>query len=309
MTEGQAAAVARITGVSGGRPGGVPLLESPAPARLEVYLRCIAEVLVSGGWWLLCWTEIALTPQTATRFESRFPGGGRSNCCRRTHHAWRHWPRARRRSRSAPFRGLCTAALAPPDRSRRGARTVLQAGRHPAVRRPRGRAQASGAMRRHRRLRQRHALAGGLSPVSGRRGLRRGRGGSGELELLQLPVRVDGKRLPEVTLVDMRRELESGNRSVLSRRLQSELATRLPGGEQSILFLNRRGLATFVLCRECGYVARCPHCDVSLVYHGSERNSAATTAVSSRNLGGLLSCGGTKIRYFGSGTSVAAQVK
>jgi primosomal protein N' (replication factor Y) len=75
---------------------------------------------------------------------------------------------------------------------------------------------------------------------------------SGDYELLSLPERVDNKPLPSVTVVDMREEMLAGNRSMFSRTLQLELHECLGRGEQAILFLNRRGYASFVLCRECG---------------------------------------------------------
>ena len=78
-------------------------------------------------------------------------------------------------------------------------------------------------------------------------------------------------RLPEVTLIDLRAELRAGNTSILSEPLQAALTETLARGEQAILFLNRRGTATSVVCRECGYVARCTRCDVSLTFHATER--------------------------------------
>lgn len=75
--------------------------------------------------------------------------------------------------------------------------------------------------------------------------------------------------LPIVETIDLRRELKEGNRSMFSRRLQMLMKERLQKGEQIILFLNRRGYSNFISCRKCGYVATCPHCDVSLTYHKS----------------------------------------
>ena len=89
----------------------------------------------------------------------------------------------------------------------------------------------------------------------------------GEIKLLELKERIAGGQLPKVYVEDLREELKHGNRSIFSRRLQAMLADRLEKGEQSILFLNRRGYAGFVSCRACGYVMKCPHCDVSLSEH------------------------------------------
>lgn len=92
----------------------------------------------------------------------------------------------------------------------------------------------------------------------------------GEYKLFVLKERLTG-RLPQVHVVDLRLELKEGNGSIFSRKLQELLADRLQKGEQSILFLNRRGYAGFVSCRSCGQVMKCPHCDVSLSEHAGGR--------------------------------------
>lgn len=94
---------------------------------------------------------------------------------------------------------------------------------------------------------------------------------SGEFTLFTLKERLTGGRLPKVYVEDLRKELKEGNRSVFSRKLQEKLQDRLKKGEQSILFLNRRGYAGFVSCRYCGYVCKCPHCEVSLSEHRNGR--------------------------------------
>ncbi|MCL4425213.1 MAG: primosomal protein N', partial [Firmicutes bacterium] len=92
----------------------------------------------------------------------------------------------------------------------------------------------------------------------------------GEYRLLELPERIDHRPLPPVHVVDMKRELAAGNRTIFSQPLREKITERLERREQVILFLNRRGHSTFVLCRECGFVARCPHCDIALTYHQEE---------------------------------------
>jgi primosomal protein N' (replication factor Y) len=89
----------------------------------------------------------------------------------------------------------------------------------------------------------------------------------GEIELFELNERLAGGALPKVYVEDLREELKSGNRSVFSRRLKTLIEDRLGKGEQTMLFINRRGYAGFVSCRSCGYVMKCPHCDVSLSEH------------------------------------------
>jgi primosomal protein N' (replication factor Y) len=90
---------------------------------------------------------------------------------------------------------------------------------------------------------------------------------NGEIELLELKERLAGGALPKVYVEDLREELKSGNRSIFSRRLKALIEDRLTKGEQTMLFINRRGYAGFVSCRSCGYVMKCPHCDVSLSEH------------------------------------------
>ncbi len=89
----------------------------------------------------------------------------------------------------------------------------------------------------------------------------------GEYILFEMKNRSRMQQMAEVYTVDMREELKSGNRSILSRRLQELIQDRLDKGEQIMLFLNRRGYSGFVSCRECGHVIKCPHCDVSLSVH------------------------------------------
>lgn len=93
----------------------------------------------------------------------------------------------------------------------------------------------------------------------------------GEIKRFELTKRLAGAALPQVYIEDMRQELKSGNRSIYSRRLQQLLQQRLEDGEQSMLFLNRRGYAGFISCRSCGHVMKCPHCDVSLSEHKNGR--------------------------------------
>lgn len=90
---------------------------------------------------------------------------------------------------------------------------------------------------------------------------------NGEIKLFVLKERLAGGQLPRVYVEDLRKELKSGNRSIFSRRLHALIDDRLGKKEQTMLFINRRGYAGFVSCRSCGYVMKCPHCDVSLSEH------------------------------------------
>jgi primosomal protein N' (replication factor Y) len=121
--------------------------------------------------------------------------------------------------------------------------------------------------------------------------------------LLEMQERVAGRPLPKVQIVDMRTELKDGNRAMFSRPLREALEARLARGEQSVLLLNRRGYATFVLCRSCGYTAQCPHCDITLTYHRTNRHSRCHyCGYAEREATSCPSCGSEHIRQFGAGT-------
>lgn len=122
-------------------------------------------------------------------------------------------------------------------------------------------------------------------------------------ELLSMPSRVEGRPLPPVHIVDMREELKNGNRSMFSQALNKAIEERLNKEEQIVLLLNRRGYSTFVMCRSCGYVADCPHCDISLTYHQSSRTVRCHyCGYAERELMECPDCGSGHIRHFGTGT-------
>ncbi len=109
--------------------------------------------------------------------------------------------------------------------------------------------------------------------------------------------------LPPVQIVDMRHELKAGNRSIFSRALQSALHQTLSAQQQAILFLNRRGTATFVMCRDCGYIAKCPRCDTPLTYHApQEALRCHHCGYHGPNPQKCPQCGSTRIKHFGTGT-------
>ncbi|MBU5488618.1 primosomal protein N' [Clostridium sp. MSJ-8] len=123
-----------------------------------------------------------------------------------------------------------------------------------------------------------------------------------ELELVQINNRVKNNPLPEMHIVDMRRELQDRNMSVLSRKLQEEIKKALENKEQVILFLNRRGYSTFVSCRSCGYVFKCPECDIAMTYH---RNGYLICHYCGRAIKETKICPKCKskyVKFFGTGT-------
>lgn len=126
---------------------------------------------------------------------------------------------------------------------------------------------------------------------------------AGRHKLLRMPSRVDGSAMPAVEIVDMRAELQAGRRSVISAPLRELLTATIERGEQAIIFLNRRGYATFVLCRECGEVMRCGRCAVSLVYHATGNVLRCHYCQASQPAPDVCpACGSRYIRYFGTGT-------
>jgi primosomal protein N' (replication factor Y) len=139
---------------------------------------------------------------------------------------------------------------------------------------------------------------------------------TGEITRLELPERVgrdlgrqghESLALPPVEVVDMRLELHRGNTSLFSERLQQVLATTVAAQEQALVFLNRRGLATVVLCKDCGHRLLCPFCDIPLVYH-ADRKTLLCHRCNHRERppGACPSCGGS-LNYFGAGTQRVEQ--
>lgn len=125
----------------------------------------------------------------------------------------------------------------------------------------------------------------------------------GVFKQLTLQKRINDQALPSVDIIDMREEMRNGNRTMFSGKLLEKLKERMEKGEQSVLFLNKRGHSSFVMCRDCGFVVNCPHCDISLTYHrmnhllkchycGYEQPAVRTCP----------DCGSEHIRFFGTGT-------
>ncbi|MBS5139198.1 MAG: primosomal protein N' [Clostridium sp.] len=126
---------------------------------------------------------------------------------------------------------------------------------------------------------------------------------TGEFLLLQLKERTKGSRLPEVFVTDMRKELENGNRSAFGLPLQQAIRENLEKGQQTMLFLNRRGYSTFVSCRKCGEALTCPSCNVSYTYHASDKALVCHYCGKEVPVPKTCpSCGSHYIRYFGTGT-------
>ncbi|SFU57977.1 replication restart DNA helicase PriA [Clostridium sp. DSM 8431] len=124
----------------------------------------------------------------------------------------------------------------------------------------------------------------------------------GKLKLIEIKNRVSNKPLPHTEIVDMREEIKSGNLSILSRKLHKAVEENLEKGEQTILFLNRRGFSTFVSCRSCGYVFKCPECDVSMTYHKNGYLVCHLCGRAMKQTKMCPKCGSKYVKFFGAGT-------
>ena len=124
-----------------------------------------------------------------------------------------------------------------------------------------------------------------------------------DITLLKLTKRANNSSLPEVKVVDLKKELAIGNKSMLSFDLYELMKDNLKNKRQTILFLNRRGYSTFIMCRECGYTMKCPNCNISLTYH-SFQNKLKCHYCGHEELPVKIcpECKSDKIRYFGTGT-------
>ncbi len=130
----------------------------------------------------------------------------------------------------------------------------------------------------------------------------------GKITLLELTKRANNSKLPEVEIVDLKMELANGNRSMLSVKLHDEIEQNLKEKRQTILFLNRRGFSTFIMCRECGYTVKCKNCNISMTYHKTENKLKCHYCGYEENVVTICpECHSDKIRYFGTGTQKLEQ--
>ena len=236
--------------------------------KTEIYLRALARAISMGRRAIVLVPEIALTPQTIARFAARFPDRVAVLHSRLSlGEQFDVWQRIKGGafdvvigSRGALFAPQPDLGLIVIDEEHEW--TYKQQEQPP-------RYHARDVAIKLSELTNSVVILGSATPdVSSYHRAQRG-----EFRLLQLPERISGGEispLPQVEVVDLRRELKEGNRSIFSRSLSRSIAESLTAREQVILFLNRRGTATFVQCRDCGFVLRCRRCDVSLTYHAAE---------------------------------------
>ena len=124
-----------------------------------------------------------------------------------------------------------------------------------------------------------------------------------EIELITLTKRANASKLPEVEIVDLREELAIGNKTMISTKLYDYITKNLQEKKQTILFLNRRGFSTFIMCRDCGYTVKCKNCNITLTYHRKENKlKCHYCGYEQANVTICPECGSKKVKYFGAGT-------
>ena len=267
--------------------------------KTEVFIRLVREVLASGKAAMILVPEIALTPQMVSWFRARFGAvaavlHSRLSAGERFDE-WRRIRRGEARviigARSAVFAPCENLGLIVVDEEHE---TTYLSDRHPrydARDVAAWRCENEGAT-----LLLASATPSILSFAKAQRG---------DYTLLEMPYRVGNRPMPEVTVVDMRQEIEAGNRSIFSGVLLTKLRECMRRGEQAMLLMNRRGYNSFVSCRSCGLAMKCPNCDVALTYHmagGDGRLHCHYCGHVADTPSTCPSCASRYIRFFGAGT-------
>lgn len=270
--------------------------------KTEVYMELIAHVVSGGRQAIVLIPEIALTYQTVMRFYNRF--GDRVSILNSRLSAGERYDQYLRAKngnidimigpRSALFTPFSRLGLIVIDEEHETSYKSETAPRYHAREVAIERARVSGAS----------VVLGSATPSV--ESFYRAK--EGEYRLLELNERVQKKPLPVCEVVDLRQELLRGNRSILSLRLQELMEERLSKGQQSMLFLNRRGLAGFMSCRACGAVVKCPHCDVSLSLHNNGKMVCHYCGYEEREPKRCPSCGSPYIGGFKAGTQKIEQI-
>lgn len=231
--------------------------------KTEIYLQAIEDVLNKGKEAIVLVPEISLTPQMVSRFKGRFGSNvAVLHSALSPGEKYDEWRRILRKevqvavgARSAifaPFENLGIIIMDEEhETSYKQEETPRYHAREVAIKRAEN----------HRCP----VILGSATPTLESYA----RAKKGVYKLLTLSKRTNNKPMPSVEICDMRKELHAGNRTMFSRTLTKKIKERIKRGEQIVLLLNRRGYSTFSLCRECGHVQECPHCDIALTYHKS----------------------------------------
>jgi len=277
--------------------------------KTEVYLQAIAPLLQSGDSALILVPEIGLTPQLCDRARARF---GSQVCIYHSglstgerYDTWRQMlsgePQVVIGTRSAIFSPLPYLGLIILDEEHDS--SFKQTQRLPTY-------HARTVAKWRAKLENCPLILGSATPSL--ETWKTQTNPSSQHRYLSLPERIYSRPLPPISVVDMRKELQRGNRSIFSDPLKTALRNLKTEGKQGILFIPRRGHSTFVSCRSCGYVLECPHCDVSLSYHYTHEGGTQTLRCHYCNHTQLQppqcpACGSPYLKHFGTGTQRVKQ--
>ncbi len=265
--------------------------------KTEVYLQLISHCFDMGKRAILLVPEISLTPQMVERFVSRF--GKRVAVMHSRLSLGERFDQWRLISegkvdvvvgaRSAVFAPVTDMGLIIIDEEHEGSYKSESMPRYNAKEVARKRCHINNAM----------LVYGSATPSVDTYY----RAKKGDIDLVEMKNRPNTSELPKVEMVDMRLELENGNKTPFSFLLQEELKKNAADEQQSILFLNRRGFSTFVICRDCGYTMKCPECNIALTFHAkSDRLICHYCGFTVKNPAQCPSCESKNIRHFGVGT-------
>ena len=297
-TEEQAAAISEISAaVESGEYEGFVLHGVTGSGKTEVFMQAISRSVELGRGAIVLVPEISLTPQMVSRFLSRF--GDRVAVFHSKlsqGERYEQWKRIKTGgadivigARSAVFAPLRDIGIIIVDEEHSETYKSEMTPRYQAKEVARFRAERCGAAL---------VLASATPSIETYYAAERG-----EYKMLKMRNRYNLNKMPEIAIVDMRSELARGNRSMFSKLLRREIKKNLENGEQTILFLNRRGFSTFVSCRSCGYVAECPNCSISLTYHKYDNRLRCHYCGHTAPVYTTCPvCGSPYIRFFGGGT-------
>lgn len=302
LNRGQRDALEQIAAALGsGRPARFLLEGVTGSGKTEVYLQAIDACLRLGKGAILLVPEIALTPQTVAAFQGYF-GSGVAVLHSRLSQGERYdqWWRLRRGevkiavgARSAVFAPVRDLGLIVVDEEHETSYKQEESPRYHAREVAWARVREAGGV----------LVLGSATPSLESRALAE----EGGCVHLRLAERFDKRPLPEAAVVDMREELLAGNRSMFSRLMRAGLEETFARGEQALLFINRRGFASFVLCRSCGHVPRCSSCEVSLTLHEPAELRCHYCDFRGELPAACPRCGGPYLRPFGAGTQRVEQ--
>lgn len=265
--------------------------------KTEVYLELIERTIKSGRQAIMLVPEIALTPQMVSQVMSRFCGRAAVlHSSLTVKQRYDEWKKIKEGSvdvavgaRSAVFAPFDNLGLIIIDEEHENTYKSESAPRYHATEIARFRAKLCNAT---------VLLASATPSVESYYKAK-----TGKYKLVEMLSRIGDAKLPKVLITDMRTELKAGNMSIFGRKLAELMRKNIDDGKQTMLFLNRRGYSNSVSCRNCGYVVKCPHCNVSLTYHKHMNKMICHYCDYMTDVPHTCpSCGGKYIRYFGTGT-------